>query len=83
MEEHMKNKFEKYVTIRPITLEDYSVIVDWSRDKAFCSANGWEQNRSNEEIYRWWNLCVSGEIENFIRMGMEYGGPLIQYRFIL
>lgn len=65
--------------IRPLTMHDYEAVLEWSKDATFCSANGWEPNRSPEELYRWWMLCVDNATANFIRMGIELEGKLVGY----
>lgn len=36
-------------------------------------------NRSPEELYRWWLLCVNNPAEDFIRMGIEFERKLVGY----
>ncbi|QKS72001.1 GNAT family N-acetyltransferase [Paenalkalicoccus suaedae] len=65
--------------VRPITMNDYDTVLTWSKDDLFCSANGWDLNRSPEELYSWWLRCVHNEAEDFIRMGIELNESLIGY----
>lgn len=67
------------IKIRPLTINDYETVLIWSMDHSFCSANGWERNRSSEEIYSWWLKCVNNVAEDFIRMGIEFNEKLIGY----
>lgn len=67
------------IKIRPIIIDDYKFVLNWSKDDDFCFANGWEQNRSEEELYQWWLHCVNNVSEDFIRMGIEYNEKLIGY----
>jgi [ribosomal protein S5]-alanine N-acetyltransferase len=67
------------IKIRPLTIEDYEAVLKWSRDDFFCSANGWEINRSPEELYKWWLNCVNNAAEDIIRMGIELNEKLIGY----
>lgn len=67
------------ITLRPLAIEDYETVLKWSKDDAFCSANGWELNRSPEELDRWWGMCVENVMEDFLRMGIECDGKLIGY----
>lgn len=60
-------------------IEDYSIVLNWSRDIDFCSANGWEINRKEEELYQWWHRCVNNQSADFIRMGIEFNDKLIGY----
>jgi len=67
------------IKIRPLTINDYEAVLKWSKDDSFCSANGWELNRSPEELYRWWLKCVNNVAEDFIRMGIEFNEKLVGY----
>lgn len=67
------------VRIRPIVMEDFPSVLNWSRDELFCSANGWESNREKEELYQWWKRLVMEIPEDFIRLGLELDGKLIGY----
>lgn len=69
----------QHIKIRPLTTSDYPTVLKWSQDAAFCSANGWQLNRSPEELYRWWLKCVSNVSKNFIRMGIEFNKKLVGY----
>lgn len=67
------------IKIRPLIIDDYKTVINWSKDDSFCAANGWEKNRSDEELYQWWLRCVNHISEDFIRMGLEYNAKLIGY----
>ncbi|MGE7690342.1 GNAT family N-acetyltransferase [Lysinibacillus sp. NPDC097214] len=67
------------IKIRPLTINDYETVLKWSKDDSFCSANGWELNRSPEELYRWWLNCVNNVAEDFIRMGISFNDKLVGY----
>lgn len=67
------------IKIRPLSIEDYKNVLNWSRDDIFCAANGWEKNRSEEELYSWWLHCINNISEDFIRLGIEMEGNLIGY----
>lgn len=67
------------IALRPLRIDDYEVVLNWSKDDIFCSANGWELNRNEEELYKWWIHCVNNQAEDFIRMGIEFNGKLIGY----
>ncbi|GAA0384780.1 hypothetical protein [Paenibacillus motobuensis] len=67
------------INLRSITLDDYEAVLGWSRNELFCSANGWEQNRGEEELYKWWAACVHMSADDFIRKGIEYDQRLIGY----
>lgn len=74
-----KKNLSPDIRIRPLTMDDYEAVLKWSKDESFCSANGWELNRSPEELYRWWLMCVENVVEDFIRMGIELNGEMIGY----
>lgn len=74
-----KNNIPYTIKIRPLSIEDYRAVLNWSKDDAFCSANGWEKNRNEEELYRWWLHCISNKSEDFIRMGIELEERLVGY----
>jgi len=67
------------ITLRPLHINDYEAVLNWSKGDKFCSANGWETNRNEEELYRWWAYCVNNKAEDFIRLGIEYNEKLIGY----
>jgi [ribosomal protein S5]-alanine N-acetyltransferase len=67
------------IKIRPFMLEDNKIVLYWSKDDDFCAANGWEKNRSDEELSRWLFNCVNNKKEDFIRMGIEVNDKLIGY----
>lgn len=67
------------IKIRPIIIDDYKFILNWNNDDDFCFANGWVQNRSEEELYQWWHHCVNSLSEDYIRMGIEINEKLIGY----
>ncbi|WP_262173800.1 GNAT family N-acetyltransferase [Saccharococcus sp. Marseille-Q5394] len=67
------------ISLRPLRIDDYEVVLNWSKDDLFCSANGWELNRNEEELYKWWIHCLNNQAEDFIRIGIEFNGKLIGY----
>ncbi|WP_342541920.1 GNAT family N-acetyltransferase [Paenisporosarcina sp. FSL H8-0542] len=74
-----KNNNIHSIKIRNLCIDDYEIVLNWSKDDIFCSANGWEKNRSEEELYRWWLNCISNESEDFVRMGIELEERLVGY----
>ncbi|WP_438313104.1 GNAT family N-acetyltransferase [Sporosarcina sp. FA9] len=74
-----KDVFSDLIRIRPITLEDFGYVLKWSMDDRFCSANDWDINRNEQELYEWWIHCVNNLPEDFIRMGIEMENKLIGY----
>ena len=67
------------IILRKLSMEDYPTVLEWSRDISFCEANGWDLNRTSDEIYDWWLRCVNHSADDFIRMGIEFHGRLIGY----
>lgn len=67
------------VKIRNLRADDYNCVLNWSKDDSFCSANGWEKDRSPQELYIWWLKCVNNAADDFIRMGIEFNERLIGY----
>lgn len=67
------------VKIRPLSIDNYKIVLNWSKDDIFCAANCWEKNRSEEELYRWWIFCINNDSEDFIRMGIEMEEKLVGY----
>ncbi len=60
-------------------MEDFPVMVKWSKDNAFCLANGWETGRSKDELFSWWHNCVHNHSRDFLRLGIQYKSRLIGY----
>lgn len=75
----MENKNLQSIRIRPITIDDFNFVLDWSKDERFCMANDWELNRNEEELSKWWLHCVNYDANDFIRLGIEYDGKIIGY----
>lgn len=70
---------EESIALRPLRVDDYESVLNWSKDELFCSANEWELNRNEEELYEWWLRCVNNKAADFIRMGIELNEKLIGY----
>lgn len=70
---------EENIKIRPLQMDDYETVLKWSKDEAFCAANSWEANRDADEIYQWWQKCVNGFSDDFIRFGIEWNKQFIGY----
>ncbi|WP_274308470.1 GNAT family N-acetyltransferase [Solibacillus daqui] len=73
----MSNK--QLVKLRSISLDDYTVVLTWSKDHIFCLANGWEINRQEKELRQWWKHCVMNKAKDFLRLGIETSDRLIGY----
>ncbi|UBH14986.1 GNAT family N-acetyltransferase [Macrococcus armenti] len=76
---NLKTQYNDLIKIRPLTKEDFKYVLNWSKDNRFCSANDWEENRSEKELYHWWLHCVNNKSEDFIRLGIELENKLIGY----
>ncbi|ARQ07672.1 N-acetyltransferase domain-containing protein [Macrococcoides canis] len=72
-------EYDDLIKIRPLTKEDFNYVLNWSKDISFCSANDWEENRSEQELYHWWLHCVNNKADDFIRLGIELDDKLIGY----
>ena len=73
----MTNK--QLIQLRPITMYDFTEVLTWSKDDTFCLANGWETNRDEQELNKWWAHCVTDKAMDFKRLGIEEGNQLIGY----
>jgi RimJ/RimL family protein N-acetyltransferase len=73
-----KNRIDP-IKIRNLKIDDFGTVLKWSKDDAFCLANGWEQNRSEAELYRWWIRCVTNEAIDFVRKGILLEEKLVGY----
>ena len=67
------------IKLRPLTEDDAEHVLVWSKDDLFCLANGWETNRTTEELKQWWFNCINHPAEDFIRMGVEVNQKLAGY----
>lgn len=67
------------ITLRPIEMKDFHAVLLWSQDDNFCAANGWELNRSPEELSNWWQKCVENKSADFIRIGIALNNSLVGY----
>ncbi|WP_432355617.1 GNAT family N-acetyltransferase [Sporosarcina sp. A2] len=74
-----ENNIMHLIKIRNISVEDYYNILNWSKDDTFCEANGWEINRSAEELYSWWLRCVDNKSKDFIRKAILLEDKLVGY----
>lgn len=76
---NFKTNNDDLIKIRPLTKEDFGYVLKWSKDDTFCSANDWDKNRNEQELYKWWLHCVNNVAEDFIRLGIEMENKLIGY----
>lgn len=67
------------IKIRDLNIDDFGTVLNWSKDDAFCLANGWEKNRSEDELFRWWIRCVTNEAKDFVRKGILLEEKLVGY----
>ncbi|KPB03282.1 GCN5 family acetyltransferase [Bacillus sp. CHD6a] len=67
------------MTLRALLIEDFPVVVKWSKDNAFCLANGWAIGRNEDELSSWWDNCVQNPSQTFLRLGILYESRLIGY----
>src|SRR5699024_397588 len=71
--------FSRALKLRPIVLNDFKTILEWSQNDTFCKANGWDLNRDREELYIWWENLVNRPPEGFLRLAIEQESQLIGY----
>ncbi|MBB4825624.1 RimJ/RimL family protein N-acetyltransferase [Sporosarcina luteola] len=67
------------VVLRKLSMEDLETVIRWSKDDVFCMANGWETDREQDELYRWWKRCVDEGSDKLIRLGVEHDKVLVGY----
>lgn len=67
------------IKLGKLRLSDYEVVLNWSKDDDFCLANGWEQNRNEAELYKWWLHCVNNESKEFVRRAIFLDDQFIGY----
>ncbi|WP_339251032.1 GNAT family N-acetyltransferase [Sporosarcina sp. FSL W8-0480] len=70
---------ENLICFRALKIDDFDSVLKWSLDNAFCLANGWEVDRSEDELYSWWLRCVNNESADFVRLGVQLKDKLIGY----
>lgn len=70
---------KKLIQLRPITMADFPMVLTWSMDDTFCLANGWETNRDEQELNKWWAHCVTDKAMDFKCLGIEEGNRLVGY----
>ncbi|MGM8215934.1 GNAT family N-acetyltransferase [Bacillaceae bacterium W0354] len=70
---------KQQLIIRPITMDDFQYVKEWSKDKTFCLANDWELNRNELELYNWWVNCVNHHSPHFIRQAIDLEGRMVGY----
>lgn len=75
----LENLANLEIQLRAIHMDDYNTIVNWSKDERFCSANDWPLDREEEELYTWWEKCVTSKKHDFVRLGIELQSKLIGY----
>lgn len=67
------------IKLRPIKINDFEQVLRWSKDEAFCRANGWKMNTKRDHLYNWWSTQVYSTSQNRIRLAIEYKGRCIGY----
>ena len=67
------------VTLRHLSIDDFPVVLEWSKDEEFCLSNGWETYRNPDELFSWWEYCVRSSSDDFIRLGIDYKDTLVGY----
>ncbi|MCA1030328.1 hypothetical protein LCL95_04650 [Bacillus timonensis] len=50
---NLKDNNVQNIKLRPLSIDDFSYVLKWSKDDEFCLANEWELNRNEQELYKW------------------------------
>jgi len=67
------------VTLRPLTLADIAIMLQWSEDEEFCLANDWPLNQPPERWEETFLRMVNNPPVNLIRLGIQAHNLLIGY----
>ncbi len=58
------------VHLRPLVMSDLSRVLEWSRDEAFCLANGWPVGLPAEQLQDWFVRLLNNPPVDLIRKGI-------------
>lgn len=75
----MEKKTVHEVQLRALSITDFSEVIKWNQDIAFCEANDWPLDRDEIELRSWWQHCVEMDSATFLRLGIDYHWLLIGY----
>jgi RimJ/RimL family protein N-acetyltransferase len=63
------------VHLRPLVLSDLARVLEWSRDEAFCLANGWPVGLPAEQLQDWFVRLLNNPPVDLIRKGIVVTTP--------
>ncbi len=63
------------VSLRPLALRDLPSVLDWSRDEAFCLANGWPVGLPPEQLQDWFVRLLNNPPVDLVRRGIVVTSP--------
>ncbi len=63
------------VHLRPLALSDLPRVLEWSRDEAFCLANGWPVGLPAEQLQDWFVRLLNNPPVDLIRRGIVVTSP--------
>ncbi|GIW28051.1 MAG: hypothetical protein KatS3mg070_1414 [Meiothermus sp.] len=63
------------VHLRPLVLSDLPRVLEWSRDEAFCLANGWPVGLPAEQLQDWFVRLLNNPPVDLVRKGIVVNTP--------
>ncbi len=63
------------VYLRPLALSDLPQVLEWSRDEAFCLANGWPLGLPAAQLQDWFVRLLNNPPADLIRRGIVVQSP--------
>jgi RimJ/RimL family protein N-acetyltransferase len=67
------------VHLRPLVMGDLSRILEWSRDEAFCLANGWPVGLPAEQLQDWFVRYLNNPPVDLVRKGILLSEQLVGF----
>ncbi|GIW24115.1 GNAT family N-acetyltransferase [Meiothermus sp.] len=63
------------VRLRPLAMSDLPRVLEWSRDEAFCLANGWPVGLPAEQLQDWFVRLLNNPPVDLVRKGIVVTTP--------
>ncbi|MCS7068060.1 MAG: GNAT family N-acetyltransferase [Meiothermus sp.] len=63
------------VHLRPLVMSDLARVLEWSRDEAFCLANGWPVGLPAEQLQDWFVRLLNNPPVDLVRRGIVVTTP--------
>jgi RimJ/RimL family protein N-acetyltransferase len=63
------------VHLRPLVMSDLPRVLEWSRDEAFCLANGWPVGLPAEQLQDWFVRLLNNPPVDLVRKGIVVATP--------